>query len=189
MIFKTKRLLIKSYDHKDADVIYPVVSQKEIADTMITIPHPYPRATVNKWIDYLLTSAEQGTAFEFAIFLKENPEKYIGNCGLVSFSNSHQKAEIAYFIDKNEWGKGYATEVASFMIGYGFEKLYLERIYGHCMSRNSASRKVMEKIGFRFEGTLRHGIKKGEVFEDLDLLGMIRSDYEKNTFASKTSKI
>lgn len=37
----------------------------------------------------------------------------------------------------------------------------------------------MEKIGFRFEGTLRHGIKKGEVFEDLDLLGMIRSDYEK----------
>jgi len=65
------------------------------------------------------------------------------------------------------------------MISYGFEKLYFERIYGHCMSRNSASRKVMEKIGFKFEGTLRHGIKKGEVFEDLDLLGMIRSDYEK----------
>lgn len=86
-------------------------------------------------------------------------------------------------------GKGYATEVASFMISYGFEKLYLERIYGHYMSRNSASRKVMEKIGFQFEGTLRHGIKKGEIFEDLDLLGMIRSDYEKNTFASNNSKI
>ncbi|MDI7740596.1 GNAT family protein [Lysinibacillus fusiformis] len=81
-------------------------------------------------------------------------------------SNKHQRAEIGYFIDKNEWGKGYATEVAALMIEYGFEKLGLERIYGHCMSRNSASRKVMEKLGFKFEGTLRHAIKKGDVFED-----------------------
>ena len=36
----------------------------------------------------------------------------------------------------------------------------------------------MEKIGFQFEGTLRHAIKKGETFEDLDLLGIVRSDYE-----------
>lgn len=115
---------------------------------------------------------------EFAVFTKGNPEKYIGNCGLVSISNSHQKAEIAYFIDKNEWGKGYATEVASFMIGYGFEKLGLERIYGRCMSRNPASRKVMEKIGFQFEGTLRHDVKKGREFEDLDLLSILRSDFE-----------
>ena len=113
------------------------------------------------------------------MIIQENPEKYIGNCGLVSIFSSYQKAEIAYFIDKNEWGKGYATEVASFMISYGFEKLGLERIYGHCMSRNPTSRKVMEKIGFQFEGTLRHNIKIEDVFEDLDLLGMVRSDYEK----------
>lgn len=179
MILETKRLLLKPYEHEFADAIYSVVSQAEIADTMITIPHPYPKALVNKWIAYLQHSAKQGTAVEFAVFLKEDPEKYIGNCGLVSISSSHQKAEIAYFIDKNEWGKGYATEVASFMLSYGFEVLGLERIYGHCMSRNPASRKVMEKVGLQFEGTLRHDIKKGEDFEDLDLLGMTRFDYEK----------
>lgn len=177
-MLETKRLLLKSYRHEYADAIYSVVSQAEIADTMITIPHPYPKELVNEWIDYLQKSAKQGTAFEFAIFLKEKPEKYIGNCGLVSISNTHKKAEIAYFIDKNEWGKGYATEVASSMISYGFEELGLERIYGHCMSRNPASRKVMEKIGFQFEGTLRHDIKKGEIFEDLDLLSIIRLDYK-----------
>lgn len=179
MILETKRLLLKPYEQEFADAIYSVVSQAEIADTMITIPHPYPKTLVNKWIAYLQLSAKQGTAFEFAVFLKEDPEKYIGNCGLVSISSSHQKAEIAYFIDKNEWGKGYATEVASFMLSYGFEVLGLERIYGHCMSRNPASRKVMEKVGLQFEGTLRHDIKKGEDFEDLDLLGMTRFDYEK----------
>jgi len=178
-MLETKRLLLKSYKHEFVDVIYPVVSQAKIADTMIAIPHSYPKSAVNNWINYLQTAAKQGTAFEFAIFLKENPEKYIGNCGLVSISSSHQKAEIAYFIDENEWGKGYATEVASSMICYGFEKLGLERIYGYCMSRNPASRMVMEKIGFQFEGTLRHDIKKDVIFEDLDLLGIIRSDYEK----------
>lgn len=48
---------------------------------------------------------------------------------------------------------------------------------------------VVKIILMTKKGTLKHGIKKGEVFEDLDLLGMIRSDYEKNTFASNTSKI
>lgn len=179
MIIETERLLLKSYNYEFADAIYPVVSQAEIADTMIMIPHPYPKDLVYKWIDYLQKSAKEGTAFEFAIFSKENPEKYIGNCGLVSVSNNHQKAEIAYFIDKNEWGEGYAIEAATSMLQYGFEKLGLERIYGHCMTRNPASRKVMESIGFQFEGTLRHHVKKEEVFEDLDLLAIIRSDYEK----------
>ena len=178
MTFETKRLLLKPYQHEFAGVIYPVVSQVEIADTMVTIPHPYPKENLSKWIDSIQIGNKKGIALEFAIFLKKNPDKYIGTCGLVSISNNHKKAEIAYFIDKNEWGKGYATEAAASMISYGFEELGLERIYGHCMSRNLASRKVMEKIGFQFEGTLRHGVKKGEVFEDLALLAMIRPDYE-----------
>ena len=178
MLLETKRLLLKPYNQDYAEMIFPVVSQFEISDTMIAIPHPYPRQAVHQWIDYLEKSAEQGTAFEFAIFSKDHTENYIGNCGLVSISKSHQKAEIAYFIDKKQWGKGYATEAALLMIEYGFEKLGLERIYGHCMSRNPASRKVMEKIGFKFEGTLRHAIKKDDVFEDIDLLGMTRSDFD-----------
>lgn len=55
MTLETKRLLLKSYNHEFADVIHPVVSQAEIADTMIAIPHPYPKDGVNKWIDYLQT--------------------------------------------------------------------------------------------------------------------------------------
>lgn len=104
MTLETKRLILKPYQHEFVDVIYPVVSQAEIADTMVTIPHPYPKEDVEKWIDYLQTSTEKGTAFEFSIFLKENPAKYIGTCGIVSVSNNHNKAEVGYFIDKNEWG-------------------------------------------------------------------------------------
>ena len=189
MRLETERLILKTYKHEFADVIYPVVSQAEIADTMIAILHPYPKDYVNKWIDFMHRSAKEGTAFEFAIFLRDNPEKYIGTCGLLSISNKHQKAEIGCFIDKNEWGKGYASEAASSMIHYGFEKLGLERIYGHCMSRNPASRKVMEKIGFQYEGRLRHGVRKGACFEDLDLLGMIRADYEQLYRAEASSII
>lgn len=177
MYFETERLILKPYEYAFEDVIYPVVAQREVADTMIMIPHPYPRKAVSQWIEYLHTNAQKGTAYEFAIFLKENPEKYIGNCGLVSISKEHKKAEIAYFIDHNEWGNGYATEAARCILDYGFQQLKLERIYGRCMTRNKASRVVMEKLGFIFEGRFKHDIKKGEVFEDIDYLAIIRSMY------------
>ena len=90
MILETERLLLKPYEIEFADDIYQVVKHKEIADTMVMIPHPYPREVVDSWISYLQKSFEQGTAYEFAVFLKESG-RYIGNCGLVTISKNSQK--------------------------------------------------------------------------------------------------
>jgi len=53
MILETERLLLKPYEIEFAEEIYQVVKHKEIADTMVMIPHPYPREVVDSWISYL----------------------------------------------------------------------------------------------------------------------------------------
>lgn len=181
MILETKRLLLKTYKIEFAEEVYNVIKQKEIADTMMKIPHPYPRYLVDSWISYLQKSFEQGTAYEFAVFLKKN-DRYIGNCGLIKNSTEHKSAEIGYFIDIFEWGKGYATEACKKIIDYSFRDLQLNRVYGRCMVSNRASRRVMEKAGMVFEGCHKQEILKDGVYEDINYFAILAEDYFKNKY-------
>lgn len=176
MNLQTERLILKPYKLEYADEIFKVVKQKEIADTTVMIPHPYPREAVDQWIHYLQRSFEQQTACEFAIFLKGD-NRYIGNVGLVTISKKHKSAEVGYFIDVNEWNKGYATEACIKIIEYGFYEYQLNRIYSRCMVRNIASRKVMEKAQMTWEGRHKQEILKNNVFEDIDYLSILAEDY------------
>jgi len=176
VLLETERLLLKPYEKTFADEIFEVVKHKEIADTMVMIPHPYPREVVDQWIAYLQKSFEKGTAYEFAVFLKET-NRYIGNCGLVAISKQYKNAEIGYFIDVAHWGNGYATEACTKIIEYGFEVHQLNRLYSRCMVRNVASRKVMEKSGMTWEGRHRQEFLKGDVYEDMDYLAILAEEY------------
>lgn len=176
MKLETERLYLKPYDLSYADAVYDVVKQKEIADTMIMIPHPYPRESVEQWITYLQDSFISGTAYEFAVFLKENG-RYIGNCGFVSVSHPHQRAEVGYFIDRDYWGRGYATEACAEMLAYGFRYHQFNRISGRCMTRNTASRTVMEKCGMAFEGRHEQEFLKNGVYEYIDYFAILAEQY------------
>ena len=72
---------------------------------------------------------------------------------------------------------GYATEAAQEMLKYGFEKFGFNKIQGVCMSCNPASRRVMEKIGMKFEGTLRQDLLKDGIYYDIDRLSILKSEY------------
>ena len=120
-----------------------------------------------------------GFSFEYAVFLKEN-EYYIGNVGLINVSEAHNHADISYYIDKDYMNRGYATEAAEAMVKFGFEELGLHKISGVCMSCNSASRRVMEKLGMKYEGTLRDDMLKNGKFLDLDHLSLLRDEYFTN---------
>ncbi len=65
------------------------------------------------------------------------------------------------------------------MIRFGFEELGLERISVGCFARNKASARVIEKLGFKYEGCARHEfLKDGEFLDELQF-GMIREDYDR----------
>jgi RimJ/RimL family protein N-acetyltransferase len=89
----------------------------------------------------------------------------------------HTHAELGSWLGTPYWNAGYGTEAAHAVVVYGFERLGLHRLHASHMTRNPASGRVLQKIGMRAEGCLRQHVKKWEVFEDLALYGILRSEY------------
>ena len=123
---------------------------------------------------------------EYAVFLRDSG-RYIGNVGLINMDHTHHHADISYYMDHAVTGQGYATEAAAAMLQYGFLTLGFHKINGVCMHKNGASRRVMEKIGMRYEGTLREDLYKDGVYYDLDRLSILDEEYYTLCKAEKTS--
>lgn len=83
--------------------------------------------------------------------------KLVGSIGLHRGGlGQHNRArELGYVLAKPSWGQGYMTEAALRMLRYGFEELDLLVIHCSHYPFNDRSRRVIEKLGFRYDGTLR----------------------------------
>lgn len=111
---------------------------------------------------------EQETVW--GITLKENG-KLIGTIGLIDDpkrENSSAKM-IGYAISDLYWGKGYMTEAAYGVIRYGFDRCGYTIISAYCYPENARSKRVIEKCGFVYEGTLRlaEQLYTGEVRDNM----------------------
>ena len=71
-------------------------------------------------------------------------------------------AWIGYCFNRRYWGRGYATEAARAVVDFGFASLGLHRIFATCAPENTASARVLEKLGMRREGHMaRHKWVRG----------------------------
>jgi ribosomal-protein-alanine N-acetyltransferase len=76
--------------------------------------------------------------------------KLIGRCGLC-FLDKTPEVELGYLLDKSYWRRGLATEGSHASLKYGFEVIRLEKIVAIAKPENIASRRVMEKVGMKYE--------------------------------------
>jgi RimJ/RimL family protein N-acetyltransferase len=175
---ETNRLLLRGFTFSDVPRVQELAGQFEIADTTLRIPHPYEEGLAVKWIAEHGKLYREMRALNFAIILK--PEKLlIGAISLMDIKNTHLTAEMGYWIGKEYWNRGFASEAAKAIIEYGFRTLGMNRIHAHHFSRNEASGRILLKIGMKHEGKLRQHVKKWDKFEDIEMYGILRSEFEK----------
>lgn len=171
----SKRLVLRPFDDSDATAVQLLAGAQEIADTTLSIPHPYEDGMAEQWIADHRDQFRAGTGAVFAIAERAS-DQLIGAIGLTVDTVS-KKAELGYWIGLPFWNKGYATEAAGRLIGFGFDELDLNRIAAQHMVRNPASGRVMQKVGMSHEGTIRQGMMKWGKFEDLEMYGILRSEW------------
>ena len=118
----------------------------------------------NSALLYILEKVREGknkVSFCFVIEGMADAE-LIGVVFLKNVEWTIPKAELAYFIDSQNEGKGIITKALSFVIAYGFDVLKLNKLYLRASGDNKASQRVAEKNGFRAEGTLRSDFKTSD---------------------------
>lgn len=168
----SERLILRRLELTDAPLIYDYMNEREIAANTMLIPHPYPAGAAEDWIN----GTHQSDDYSFALIRKAD-NLFLGACGIGS-DTSHKRAEIGYWLGKPFWGQGYMSEAARRVIQFGFEELDLNRIQATYFTYNLASRRVMEKAGMTYEGTLRNYVMKWGEFMDMGMCSILRADYD-----------
>ena len=176
MNLETERLVLKELTWKDLDNIhalhcYPAVEQFN------TIGIPGSIEDTKEIIRAAIEDQQEKTRKQFGwgIFLKAT-ENFIGEAGIGLSANRFKIGEVHYCLVPDYWGKGYATEVAKSIIGFGFENLGLHRIQAGVATENIRSARVLEKAGMIREGRRRKILPIRGEWKDNYLYAIIEDD-------------
>ena len=115
--------------------------------------------------------------FQLAITLRGS-QGLIGSCGIRRKLGNDSEAELGYELAPEYWGQGYATEAARAMVDFGFRELGLHRVSSLCIAENTASARVLERVGLRLEGRLRENEYFKERWWDTLLYGLLEAERE-----------
>lgn len=177
--FETKRLYFRRFTYKDSGRVAYLCNDRDLVDNLLYLPYPYTEAHAREWISYHNENFIKERLYEFAIILKED-DRIIG-CISLSNDKMNLKGDVGYWIGRDYWGQGYATEALEGLIKYAFEERGFHKICSEHFIYNPASGRVMQKASMDFEGIRKDHIFKNGSFHTVVTYGIInRSDGLKN---------
>ncbi len=151
---RTERLLLRPFEEGDLAALIEIQSRQDVARWLYWEPRSADE--VRESLDLKMTGHTlhaAGDTLSFAVVLRETGE-LVGDCNLTWTSDVHRQGEIGYVFNPRHHGHGYATEAARRLLELGFQELRLHRIIGRLESRNTASARVLERLGMRREAEL-----------------------------------
>lgn len=129
---------------RHAAAIQQLASSAEVAATT-RIPHPYPDHGAEEFLKIVDQQRHDGTGYAFAI---EDSGTLVGVCGLHEIDGD-TAGELGYWIGRPYWGRGYASFGVKMLLEFAFHNLRLRQVRAVVLQQNPASRRVLEKNGFR----------------------------------------
>ncbi|HSB89240.1 MAG TPA: GNAT family N-acetyltransferase [Anaerolineales bacterium] len=173
-VLRTDRLILRPFRPEDAADVQRLAGHPDIASTTANIPHPYAAGVAEAWIATHEERFAHDEAAIFAVTLASTGD-LLGSIGL-EIRREHERAELGYWIGVPYWHQGYATEAGARLLRFAFEDLRLQRVFAIHFDRNPASGRVMQKLGMKREGRLRHHMVKNGRAEDVSLWGILAAD-------------
>lgn len=171
---KTQRLVLRPFNDSDAPLIHQYANDPEMANNTLNIPHPYPDGAAEQFLQQVRDDYESGNGYYYAITLNDD---FIGSFSM-RIVHRHERGEIGYWIGRPFWGYGYMTEAGHALLSWAFGTVGVQRIHATHFTHNIASGRVMQKIGMKYEGTLRRHVQRDGKFYDLVYYGILRDEFE-----------
>lgn len=149
-VIETERLILRPFTENDTEAVFNCCQNPNLGNNAGWKPHD----TLEESLKILQTifipqkdtwaiTRKEDRLLIGAIGILPDPKRENSNAGM-----------IGYWLDEAQWGKGYMSEAVCAVLDYGFNKLGLTLISANCYPQNKRSQRVLEKMGFTYEGIL-----------------------------------
>lgn len=118
----------------------------------------------------------EGTGARVAV--EDRDGTFLGWVALHRWNPAFRTMSMGFVYGRHAWGRGYATEASAALLDWAYDALPVNRVQAEADTRNVACRRVLEKLGFTLEGTLREDCVVDGVVSDSWVFGLLRSDRE-----------
>jgi ribosomal-protein-alanine N-acetyltransferase len=149
----TEHLRLRPFVETDVEAIWPVVSEPSFPRMMSWAAHTDRDQTL-AWVRRKIGEVAEGVGVVWVI---EHDGRAAGCLGFDEIEwhlNALRvdRSELGFWLAPALWNKGFMTEAATAVVRFGFETIGLHKITTRCFAENTGSRRVIEKVGFRFVG-------------------------------------
>ena len=183
----TARLVLRAFTDDDAQPLFRHARNPNVARFTLWEAHTSVEDTLIFLRDYAVLRYLEGMAEPYAITVKPDPEP-IGACGCFWAAKPHQTMELGYWIAEPFWGKGYTVEACRAVLELVFAEYAPERMQARVIDGNRASSRVLSKLGFREEGTLRRSLLRRGNFEDVRMFSLLRDEWHAQKAGAEPDK-
>ncbi len=175
---ETERLILRAFTYEDASSMMNNWAGDDYVQKMYGEPSYKTLEKVNKLLDKYIGGYSKKYFFRWAVIEKSTGE-CIGQIAYFLVDTSGHFGEIEYCIGTAYQGKGYATEATKAVIDYGFNKIGFHKVQICVRPSNAPSKKVIEKCGFTYEGTLRDYFYIDGKYEGRMFFSILEDEYDR----------
>ncbi|TWT27141.1 GNAT family N-acetyltransferase [Planomicrobium sp. CPCC 101110] len=167
MTIQTARLVMRPYQDEDFGFLCSLFSDPEVV-RFIGNGQTRNKDGAMEFLYWIYRSYKTHPKLGLRVLVRKNDGKLIGHAGLVPQTvNGFEELEIGYWIARDHWGQGYATEAAAALKEYGRRQLGKKRFVSLIQPANEASRKVAERIGMELEKEIMLAGRKVCVYSNM----------------------
>ena len=174
---ETPRLLLNRLTKDDRESVFCIFSDLDIIKHY-DVERFKTMDEADQLIAYFDARFDSNTGIRWAIRDKSSGE-FLGTCGFTHWNEFDHSAVVGYELSKNYWGKGYATEAVGTIINFIFAAsfhFYVHRVEALILPSNEPSKKLVKRLGFCLEGTLREKCYWNNDFHDMSMFAVLRNE-------------
>jgi ribosomal-protein-serine acetyltransferase len=128
---------------------------------------------------FIEAAARSGRSRVWGVFENKN-DRLLGVASLDDMVDPKRaRAHLGMWVVAERQDKGLGTEVGRAVLEYGFKKLSLHRVFVRIDPANRAFRRVLKKLGFRYEGCLRSDQRLNGRWVDQECWGLLKSEFKR----------
>jgi RimJ/RimL family protein N-acetyltransferase len=159
MFARTERLLLRPAWEEDAGALFHAIGDERIVRNLATAPWPYLPEHARAWA---ATERPANRPASLIFRRASGALELVGGIGI--HDTPEGEVELGYWIARDHWGRGYASEAGRTVVGFARGVLKLERLVAGHFLDNPASGSVLRKLGFQPTGriAMRHSVARGE---------------------------